>query len=85
MGKKGFIKIYIAAAVLGAIFLPSFFKYCELRSQNRSLKERMDELKTENRRLSDEVRRLKTDPVYVELKAREKMGLARKGEIICKE
>ena len=85
MAKKGLIKIYIGAALLAAVFLPGFVRYQELKEKNAALKIQLEELKRENRRLDEERKRLETDPVYVERKAREKMGFVRKGEIVYKE
>ena len=80
--KKTLIKIYILLAVLAAIFLPGFSKYNQLRSQNILLRNKVRGLEGEKKDLLNEVRRLKTDSVYVERKAREKMGVVKKGEIV---
>jgi len=78
-------KIYIAAAVLIAVFLPSFAKYQELRYKNKKLDEEIVSLQKESKRLEEEKRKLETDITYIEKKAREKMGVVRKGEIVLKE
>ena len=67
------------------IFLPPFVKYQELRYKNKRLEERINALKEENKRLAEEKRRLETDITYIEKKAREKIGVVRKGEIVLKE
>ncbi|MDD3906192.1 MAG: septum formation initiator family protein [Candidatus Omnitrophica bacterium] len=87
MGKKkvGSFKFYIILGVLVVIFLPPFAKYQELRYKNSKLEERIESLKIENAQLAEEKRLLETDIHYVEKKAREKMGLVRKGEIVMKE
>jgi len=84
MAKKDLITVGVVAAVILVVFFPGFSKYQELRSQNRSLQAKISELRQENRRLSGEIDRMRTDVVYVERKAREKMGLAGKGEIVYK-
>ncbi len=84
MAKKGLLKIYVIGAILTAFFLPGFVKYQRLKAQNRALEKEIAELGTENRRLSEERKRLETDPVYVERKAREKLGVVKKGEIVYK-
>lgn len=48
----------------------------------RSARERIGKLNDENKSLANEVQALKTDPEAIERVAREKMGLARPGEII---
>lgn len=78
-------KIYLVATVLIIVFLPSFVKYQELRYKNKRLEDEIRFLNTENKRLTEEKKKLETDITYVEQKAREKMGMARKGEIILKQ
>lgn len=78
-------KVLLVAAVLIAIFLPSFARYQEMRYKNKRLEERIRLLGLENRRLEEEKMKLETDIVYIERKAREKLGVVRKGEIVLKE
>ena len=78
-------KVYLVIGVLIVIFLPPFVKYQELRYKNKKLEERINSLKEENRQLAEEKRRLETDITYIEKKAREKIGVVRKGEIVLKE
>ena len=78
-------KIYLVATVLIIVFLPSFVKYQELRYKNKRLEDEISLLNTKNKRLIEEKKRLETDITYVEQRARENMGMARKGEIILKQ
>ena len=78
-------KLFIIAAILAAIFLPPFAKYQELKLKNSGLENRIRELKEETKRLEAEKKRLQTDITYVEKRAREKIGVVRKGEIVVKE
>jgi len=78
-------KIYLVAIVLVIVFLPSFVKYQELSYKNRKLEERLHALKVDNKRLEEEKMLLETDINYVEKRAREEIGVARKGEIVMKE
>jgi cell division protein FtsB len=78
-------KVYLVAIVLVIVFLPSFIKYQELSYKNRKLEERLHALKVDNRRLEEEKMRLETDITYIEKRAREEIGVARKGEIVMKE
>ena len=48
----------------------------------RQTRDQIDKLNDENKSLADQVRALKTDPRAIERVAREKMGLARPGEMI---
>lgn len=77
-------KVYLVAAVIVIIFLPSFIKYQELSYKNRRLEAKIDALKVENKRLEEEKFRLETDITYIEKRAREEIGVARKGEIVMK-
>jgi cell division protein FtsB len=81
--KKG--KILLVIAVFAVAFLPSFARYQELSYKSKRLEERIDFLIRENKRLEAEKARLETDITYVERKAREKLGVVRKGEIVLKD
>ena len=72
-------------AVLVIVFLPSFAKYQELNYKNKKIEERIDLLARENKRLEAEKIMLETDINYIEKKAREKLGVVRKGEIVLKD
>jgi len=85
MPKIKSIKILVAIGIIAVIFLPPFVKYLELRYKNARLAQEIATLREENRKLGEEKRRLETDITYIEERAREKMGVARKGEIVIKE
>lgn len=78
-------KVLMALTALVIVFLPSFAKYQEFYYKNKRLEERIEFLRSENKRLEEEKRRLETDITYIEQKAREKLGVVRKGEIVLKE
>lgn len=83
--RKNRAKIIFITIIVAVVFLPPFAKYQELRYKNRKLEERIAELDRQNKELEQRQYRLKTDVSYVEKKAREKIGLVRKGEIVLKE
>ena len=85
MARLSSLKLYIIIGIALAIFLPPFAKYAELRYKNKKLEERIAALDADNRRLEGEKARLETDVTYIEKKARERMGMVRKGEIVLKE
>jgi len=86
MAKKvGSFRLWVIIGIAVVIFLPPFAKYQELRYKNKKLEERIESLKLENEQLTEEKRLLETDINYVEKKAREKIGVVRKGEIVMKE
>lgn len=83
-------KILIAAGALLAVYLLASFilgemglvKYYRMKAQYQALNEDIAELKQDNAKLLKEVRLLKTDPACIERIARDKLGLARPGEIV---
>jgi cell division protein DivIC len=84
MAKKRLVYIVIGCAVLAALFLPGFSKLQQLKEENRNLKKRIEVLRKANEDLGKEKEKLENDPSYVEKIAREKLGMARQGEIILK-
>jgi len=83
-------KLLIAGGVLLSLyFLISFIfgdmglvKYYRMKSQCNALAEDIGKLKQDNARLRKDVYALKSDPAYLERIARDKLGLARPGEIV---
>ena len=78
-----------AGVVLGLYLLLSFVlgdmglvKYYRMKAQYDALAEEIGRLKQDNARIIHEVRSLKTDPAYIERLGRDKLGLARPGEIV---
>ena len=67
-----------------AVYLPGFSKLQELKEKNRNLERRIDILRKTNEDLRKEKEKLENDPSYVEKIAREKLGMAKKDEIIIK-
>jgi cell division protein FtsL len=57
-------------------------KYYRMRAQRTALTEEIAKLKQDNSRLRKEVSSLKNDSAYLERAARDKLGLARPGEIV---
>jgi cell division protein FtsB len=57
-------------------------KYCRMRAQRTALTEEIATLTQDNTRLRKEVSSLKNDSAYLERVARDKLGLARPGEIV---
>jgi|SRR3990172_5982204 len=83
-------KLLVAAMIpVGVYFLVTFVfgemglvKYYRMKAQYQAITREIAELKQDNTRLMREVRALKTDPAYMEKLARDKLGLARNGEIV---
>jgi cell division protein FtsB len=81
--------LLVAAVVLGGYFLVSLvlgemglIKYVRMKARYDTLTDEIATLKGDNAALFDEVRALKSDPDRLERLARDKLGLARPGEIV---
>jgi cell division protein FtsB len=83
-------KLLIAAGILVALYLLVSFvfgemglvKYYRMKAHYDAVTAEIAKMKQDNARLRKDVSALKTDPVYVERIARDKLGLARPGEIV---
>ncbi len=83
-------KLIVAAGILFILYLIANFifgemgviKYYRMESQYNTLTKDIAALKQDNARLGREVRALKTDADHLEQVARDKLGLARQGEIV---
>lgn len=83
-------KLLIGIAALFALYLLASFilgemglvKYYRMKAQYQALNEDIAKLKQDNVKILREVRSLKTDPACIERIARDKLGLARPGEIV---
>jgi len=83
-------KYILAAGVLLALYLVASFilgemglvKYFRMKAQYTALTEEIAKLKQDNAKLTREVHALRSDPAYLERIARDKLGLARPGEIV---
>jgi cell division protein FtsB len=79
----------IVGVLLATYLLTSFIlgemgivKYYRMKAQYNSLTQEIALLKRDNSKLRKTVHALKNDPAYVERIARDKLGLARPGEIV---
>jgi cell division protein FtsB len=83
-------KLIIAAGIAVVLYLLVSFifgemgliKYYRMNAQCNSLTKEIATLKQDNARLMREVHALKTDPDHLEQIARDKLGLARPGELV---
>ncbi len=86
--KKKVLLIALSAAAALYLLVSFIFgemgivKYYRMEAQYRSLTADIERLKQDNDKLAREVRLLKTDPAVIERLARDKLGLARPGEIV---
>lgn len=83
-------KVLVAAGILFALYLVANFifgemgviKFYRMKAQYNTLTRDIATLKQDNAKLSREVHALKTDADHLEQIARDKLGLARQGEIV---
>ena len=76
--------LFVLAAIIFLVFLPSYTQMMGLVDKNRAYQKQTKFLIKQNAELKRELKMLKEDPVYLEKVARERMGLAREGEVIYK-
>ncbi|HNV23263.1 MAG TPA: septum formation initiator family protein [Candidatus Omnitrophota bacterium] len=79
---KNAIQIFIAAAIILVVFLPSYGVMKKKEDRIKEYEEQIAILEKKNADLLKEKKRLEEDPVYLEGVARERMGLMREGEVI---
>jgi len=83
--KKVFLLVVAAGIAIVFLFndrgLISWYKYTQERKR---IEAELDSLKAEEVRLREEIEKLKFAPGYMEKLAREKYGMARKGEKVYK-
>lgn len=84
-GKK--IALYLLAflAAFCIIFLPGYSELHKLKGENEQLQKRIRLLEAHNDKLKEELVMMKEDPEYIERKAREKLGIVKKGEVIYRK
>lgn len=74
--------LIVALSILNAFFGDrGVFSLLEARRDYRALETEVQALHANNQRLGNEIRALRTDPLVIERRAREVLGMARPGEI----
>jgi len=81
-------KLFLILVIVESLFLlfwgiKSYYTINLSQKEIRKVEEKLDQLKLENQRLKEQINSLE-DPFYLEKMAREKLGLAKKGEIVYK-
>ena len=77
------ILVFIESSFLLFWGAKSYYQVRQAQNQVRKVQEELNQLKLENKILMEQVENIK-DPFYLEKMAREKLGLAKEGEIIYK-
>jgi len=84
-GKKIAVYLLIFLAVFCIIFLPGYSELNKLKEENEQMQKRISLLEEHNDKLKEELVLMREDPDYLERKAREKLGIVKKGEVIYKK
>jgi len=79
--KRFFQGLAVVIAVI-AIYYPGYKKVHQARARNARLKEELAALIERNSELEKKLELLQGDMVYIEKRAREKLGAIKEGEII---
>lgn len=77
-------QVTIAVVVILIIFLPTISKLHELESKKENLENQIKIYRVKNSSLEEEVYRLKNDPDCLEAVARDKLKVAKEGEVVYK-
>lgn len=85
MAKKDLIAPFAVIVALMLIFFPGFSRYQKVSAECRKLKAEIEALQKANVQLEKEKYKLEHDIEYVEKRARNKLGVVRKGEIPYKK
>ena len=80
--KKRILQSIIVLGLLAIVYYPGYKKVQEAKMRNRKLSGEIKRLYRDNLELEKKLELLQTDMVYIEKRAREKLGVVRKGEII---
>ncbi|MFH1411219.1 MAG: septum formation initiator family protein [Candidatus Omnitrophota bacterium] len=80
--KKIVIRVSVIAVLVAGMLLPGHIRLKKLRKENERYRQRIAILEDQNKELEKETVFAKEDPGYLEKKARDKLGIVRKGEII---
>ena len=66
------------------LFLPGFSKIQELKGRLREAEEKLVETREENAALEERIAQLRTDTDTMEMVARDRLGVVKKGETVIK-
>ena len=77
-------KFFIIIFILVLVFLPGFAKLQELKQKLRETESRFREAQKQNYLLEEKIAQMKNNSDYLEIVAREKMGVVKKGETVIK-
>ncbi len=76
--------LYIIIGILLLIFLPGFSKIQELEGRLREAQAQLEETQRRNAALEERITQLENDEDSLEMVARERLGVVKKGETVIK-
>jgi len=78
------LRLYIIIGILLLVFLPGFSKIQELRARLREAQAKLEETQQQNALFEERITRLQSDEDTMEMVARERLGVVKKGETVIK-
>lgn len=78
------LRFFIIICVLVAFFFPGFAKLQELKMKLAETESKIRETQKRNAFLEERIAQMRTNQEYLEIVAREKMGVVKKGETVLK-
>ncbi len=77
-------RFFIIIFILVLVFLPGFAKLQELKQKLAETESKLRESQKQNYFLEEKIGQMRNNPDYLEIVAREKMGVVKKGETVIK-
>ncbi len=77
-------RFFIIIILLVLCYIPGFAKFQELKQKFKDTQAEVRKVQKQNLALEKEIARLKNSQDYLEIVAREKMGVVKKGETVIK-
>jgi cell division protein FtsB len=78
------LNFFIIICVLAVLFFPGFAKFQELKQKLSDTEAKLRQTQKRNAFLEERIGQLKTNQDSLEIVAREKMGVVKKGETVLK-
>ena len=78
------LRFYIIIGILLLVFLPGFSKLQELKGRLREAEDKLVETQAKNIEFEERINQLQTDTDTMEMVARERLGVVKKGETVIR-
>ncbi len=78
------LRIFIILVILFLIFLPGFAKLQELKTKLAETEEKIRKVQRQNAVLEQRIAQMQNNTAYLEMVARDKLGIVKKGETVLK-